>query len=51
MASLILLVLSAGAPAVAQPFRDLTYAQDAQRSADAQAARDRDIATDQSSWR
>ncbi len=40
----ILLVLSVAAPAAAQPLRDLTYAQDAQRAAEAQAARDRDIA-------
>ena len=30
--------------AAAQPYRDLTYAQDAQRNAEARAARDRDIA-------
>ncbi|HLZ73394.1 hypothetical protein [Phenylobacterium sp.] len=41
---LILLAFSAAAPAAAQPFRDLTYAQDAGRAAEARAARDRDIA-------
>lgn len=39
----ILLALAAAAPAVAQPFRDLTYAQDAQHAADARAARARDV--------
>ena len=38
-----LLIGSAGAPAAAQPFRDLTYAQDAQHAAEARAARNRDI--------
>ena len=48
-ALIILLVLAIAAPVAAQPsrdvvYRDLTFAQDAQRAADAQAQRNRDIA-------
>lgn len=45
MRALIIPLLAALAtPAVAQPLRDLTLAQDAQRTAEARAARTRDIA-------
>lgn len=40
----VLLVLASAAPAAAQPWRDLTLAQDTQRAFEARAARDRDIA-------
>lgn len=40
---IVLLVLGAATAASAQPFRDLTFAQDAQHNADARAARGRDI--------
>jgi len=40
----ILLALGCAAPAGAQPLRDLTLAQEAQRASEARAARDRDIA-------
>lgn len=42
---LIPLIFVLATPAVAQPLRDQTLAQDAQRAADARAARTRDIAT------
>jgi hypothetical protein len=41
---IFLLLLSGATPTLAQPFRDLTIAQDGQRAAEARAARDRDIA-------
>jgi hypothetical protein len=40
----ILFLLASSAPAAAQPFHDLTIAQDTQRAAEARAARERDIA-------
>jgi hypothetical protein len=42
---LVPLVLIRATPAAAQPFRDLTLSQDAQRAAEARAARSRDIST------
>ncbi|MGZ6015420.1 MAG: hypothetical protein ACXWKM_06710 [Phenylobacterium sp.] len=39
----ILLGLASAAPATAQVYRDLTYAQDGLRAADARAARARDV--------
>jgi hypothetical protein len=44
MRASIAVALATGGPAAAQAFRGLALAQDAQREADAQAARDRDIA-------
>jgi hypothetical protein len=41
---IVLLALGSATAASAQPLRDLTYAQDAQRNAEARAARERDIA-------
>ena len=40
---IILLILGSAAPAAAQPYRDLTFSQDAQRAAEARAARAHDI--------
>lgn len=44
-ALVVILALAAASPAAAQAYRGLAQAQEAQRIADAQAARSRDIAT------